>query len=53
MFDFYLIGSVALNIILFLMWKKEDWYNLCIKAFLLLLSIAGVIVVINTYNLIH
>ena len=53
MFDFYLIGSVALNIILSLMWRSDDLFNLCIKVLLLVLSITGVLVVINTYNLIH
>ena len=53
MFDFYLIASVVLNILLFLMWKKHNWLNLTVKAFLLVLSITGVITVINTYGLIH
>jgi hypothetical protein len=28
-------------------------FNLCIKALLLVLSIAGVLIIINTYHLIH
>lgn len=53
MFDFYLISSVALNIMFFLIWKREDLFNLVIKTFLLVLSITGVLVLINTYHLIH
>lgn len=52
MFDFYLIASVITNIFLFLVWKKEDLLNLSIKTFLLILSMAGTLVVINTYHMI-
>lgn len=52
MFDFYLIASVVLNILLFLLWKKENMLNFAIKVFLLILSITGVLVIINTYHLI-
>jgi len=52
MFDFYLIASVALNILLFLMWQKNGMLNFTIKVFLLILSITGVLVIINTYHLI-
>lgn len=51
--DFYLIASVIANIILFLVWQKKDLFNLAIKIFLLMLSITGSLVVINTYHLIH
>lgn len=53
MFDFYLIASVALNILLFLMWRTHNWLNLAVKTFLLVLSIIGTLVIINTYNLIN
>jgi hypothetical protein len=53
MFDFYLIASVIVNILLFLIWKKDDLHNFAIKVLLLALSITGTLVLINTYNLIN
>jgi len=53
MYDFYLITSVIINILFFLVWKKEDMFNLSIKFLLLIVSITGILVIINTYHLVH
>jgi len=53
MFDFYLITSVIVNILLFLIWNRNNLFDLCFKIMFLILSITGVLIVINTYHLIH
>ena len=52
MFDFYLIASVITNIILFLIWNKNDLFNLALKVLFLILSVTGGLIIINTYHLI-
>lgn len=52
MYDFYLITSVIINILLFLVWTKKNIFNFLIKVLFLILSITGVLVLINTYHLI-
>lgn len=52
MFDFYLITSVIVNILLFLMWTKKDLFNFTVKVLFLILSITGALIIINTYHLI-
>lgn len=52
MFDFYLITSVIVNILMFLIWTKKNIANFVIKVLFLILSITGVLIIINTYHLI-